>query len=140
VVPPRIDDEFAEQAAVGADDPDVVVSDEELDALADVGPAEADVPELTEIADGHVAGLADPIFADPEVGLAAVHRWAGLDPAVECLDRRPAPKRPVRPLGVVVVAVGIELVLEGGERDQSPTASACARRSRQCASSALSRT
>jgi hypothetical protein len=45
----------------------VVVGDEQLDPLAGESPAQADVAEPAQVADGDVAGLADPVLADPEV-------------------------------------------------------------------------
>jgi hypothetical protein len=46
----------ANQRAVLVDHADVLVGDEQTDSLAGVGPAEADVVEAAEVADGHAAG------------------------------------------------------------------------------------
>lgn len=52
VVAPRIEDELPQQRAVGAHDPDVVVSDQQPDLSAGIGPADADVAQAAQVADG----------------------------------------------------------------------------------------
>jgi AcrR family transcriptional regulator len=64
-------------------DPDVVVSDQELDGLADVGSTKSDVPEPAQVADGDVAGLAHPVRADPELGAGQVGGRSGLEPGAK---------------------------------------------------------
>src|SRR4029077_4078444 len=52
VVAARVEGELAEQAAVLANDANVLVGDEQADGLAGVGAAEADVVEAGEVAEG----------------------------------------------------------------------------------------
>ena len=73
VVVGGVEDQLADQQAVVADDADVEVSDEEPDNLAFVGPSDANVEKLVEVAQGDLAVGVDLVGADTEVlgGLAS---------------------------------------------------------------------
>src|SRR4029450_1451612 len=62
-----VDGEVVEGCAVVGDDADVPVGDEEQDAGAGVGAADADVNEPGVVAQGDLAGLVDAIPANPVV-------------------------------------------------------------------------
>ena len=77
VVAAGIDGELPEEfAGDRVDDADVEVLDEQEDVGSGVGSANADVAESAGHAQGDVAGLADPVVADPVVGVG-VTRAAG---------------------------------------------------------------
>jgi hypothetical protein len=70
VVPVGVEDQFAEElAGVSIDDADLQVLDEEQDAGAGVGAADADVVELSVVAEGDEAGRVDAVGADAVVGV-----------------------------------------------------------------------
>jgi hypothetical protein len=67
-----VEGEFAEEfAGGGVDDVDVQVLDEEQQAGSGVGSADADGVEPAAVAEGDLAGVVDPVGADPVVGVAA---------------------------------------------------------------------
>jgi hypothetical protein len=73
VVPARIEGELPDQlAGSGIEDANVAIGDEELDRLALVSPAEADVVKPRVVAQGDRAGVIDLVVADAEVGLWSV--------------------------------------------------------------------
>src|SRR5215471_7766318 len=79
VVAVRVEGELAEKlAGGGVDDPDVEVLDEQQDVGSGVGPADADAVEPAGVAECDGAGGADPVGADPVVGVgvaAAGRLW-----------------------------------------------------------------
>lgn len=118
VVATRIEGEPANQlACVEVEDPDVPIGNEELDRLAFVGPAEADVMELAVVAQGDGAAGVDLVVADAEVGIA-IGRGArpGLDPSAIGLHGRAPAQRPVGPGRVVVAGEAVQLLLQADER------------------------
>ena len=67
-----VDGQLAQELSGGQiDDADLEVLDEEADVGSGVGSPDADVAEFAGDAQGDVAGLADPVGADPVVGVAA---------------------------------------------------------------------
>ena len=78
VVAVGVEGEFADQfAGGGVDDADVQVLDEEQDAGSGVGPAGADVVELSVVAQGDQAGGVDAVGADAVVGVGGAVAGAG---------------------------------------------------------------
>ena len=63
-------DQFADElAGVGVDDADVQILDQEQDAGSSVGPADADVVELSVVVEGDEPGGVDAVGADAVVGV-----------------------------------------------------------------------
>jgi hypothetical protein len=81
-----------------------------------VSPAEADVVEAAEVAEGDRPGLVDPVVTDPEVGLGGGADGVGLEAGGEGDQWGLAVERPVGPVVVVEGAEGVELELELGDR------------------------
>jgi hypothetical protein len=70
VVAVGVEGELAQElAGGGVDDADVQVLDEEQDAGSGVGPADADVVELSVVAEGNEPGGVDAVGADAVVGV-----------------------------------------------------------------------
>jgi hypothetical protein len=87
----------------------VLVGDQEVDGFAAVSPADADVVEAAEVAEGDLAGLVDAVVADPEVSLGSGPDGVSLEAGVEGDQGRPAVEGPVGPAEVVEGAEGVEL-------------------------------
>jgi hypothetical protein len=70
VVAGGVEGQFAEElAGGGVDDADVQVADEQQDGGSGVGPADADVVELSAVAQGDGAVGVDQVAADAVVGV-----------------------------------------------------------------------
>src|SRR5215472_9413569 len=75
----RVEGELAEElAGGGVDDPDVEVLDEQQDVGSGVGSADADAVEPAGVAECDGAGGADPVGADPVVGVGVAAAGRGL--------------------------------------------------------------
>ena len=116
VVAGGVEGQLADQGAVVGEDPDVLVGDQEMDGFAAVSPADADVVEAAEVAEGGLAGLVDAIVADAEVGLGGGADGVGFEAGVEGDQWGLAAEGPMGPEVVVEGAEGVELELELGER------------------------
>ena len=116
VVAARITGERAQQFAVLADDPNVIVGDEQPDRFVRVGSADRDVPELAVVAQGDRPTGVDAVRSDREVNRRRHLGRSRFDPRGERDQRRASTERPVRPVLVVVGAVGVELQLQVAER------------------------
>ena len=92
----------------------VQVDDQEEDPPAGMGPSETDVEEPAVVAQGHAAGLVDPITTDSIVAVGVVGGWAGLDPGVEDLLGGAPTEGTVGPVLVVVGREAIQLGLQLG--------------------------
>jgi len=67
VDPVGVDAVFGDGLSVGGEDPDVAVVDEHEDVLSSVGSSDAEVAEFPGVAQGHFAGLVDPVASDAEL-------------------------------------------------------------------------
>ena len=110
--PIGVEDQLPKERAVLRNDPDVGVGDEQPNLPAGVRAAQTDMAQAAQVADGDVAGLADPVLADAEVGAGPVDHRPGLDAALEDGPGCRPTQGPVGPLRVVVRPEGIELELE----------------------------
>jgi hypothetical protein len=107
-------------SAVGVEDADVEVADEDQDAGSGVAAAQSDVVQAAVVAQGDDAGVVDAVVADPVV--AGVDGGAGRDrfrSGRVGLRRCVPAKGAVRPDGVVVAAESVEQCLELADRLRS---------------------
>ncbi len=113
VVPVGVESQFADELAVAVQDSDAKVIDEDVDVLAGVAAADADVVEPAVVAQREDPGRVDGVVADAEVdvGDGGAGR-GGFGSGVVGLLRGSSADGAVRPLGVVVATEGIELPLQ----------------------------
>jgi hypothetical protein len=82
VAPGWVEDEFSDElAGGGVDDADVQVLNEDQDAGSGVGSADADGVEPAVVPQSDLAGLVDPVAADPVMGVLAAVGGGGLGAA-----------------------------------------------------------
>ena len=81
-----------------------------------MGGADRDVAELAEVAEGDLAGGVDAVVANPVMGRCLGQNGLGLDASVESHKRASSVECAVGSVVVVVLAEGVELELEVGER------------------------
>jgi hypothetical protein len=67
VIARGVEDQFAEQRAVLANHPDVLVSHQRADGHTGVGTSQADVAEAAEVTEGDPALLVHPVVPDAVV-------------------------------------------------------------------------
>ena len=117
VVAVGVEGELADEfAGGGVDDADVQVLDEEQDAGPGVGSPDADVVELSAVAQGDEPGGVDTVGADAVVGVGGAVAGDGLGTGgVGSGGGRAARERPVRAPVVVDPGEGVEQGLELGE-------------------------
>jgi hypothetical protein len=80
-----------------------------------VGPADGDVTEAAEVAEGDPAAAVDAVVPDAEVGGRGGRLGPGLEAGLEGDQGSPAVEGAVWALLVVVGAEGVELKLEEGK-------------------------
>jgi hypothetical protein len=109
VVPGGVEGQFAEQFAVGVEDADVAVADEDQDAGAGVAAAQSDVVQAAVVSQSDHTGAVDAVMADAVVpsveGCAGGHGFRSI--LVGLLGSAPI-HAAVRPDGVVVVPELVE--------------------------------
>jgi hypothetical protein len=119
VVAGWVEGEFADEFAVlFGDDPDLEFSDEHEHGGACPVASDADVVEPAAVAQGEFAVGVDAVFADPEmfVDPDALAGGDGSGSGVRGGVGGASADRAVRSMGVVVLAVGVELGLQVNDR------------------------
>jgi hypothetical protein len=111
-----VDGESPDELAIVGDDADVWAGNQELDSEVFVSDADGDMAKLAEVAEGDLTAGIDLVLADAVVLGCWLASGLGLDAGVEDGDGSLSIKGPVWSLGVVVVAKGVELDLELGDR------------------------